>query len=245
MRTVDCDGGAFQILLDLSAAFDTIDHHKLLNLLEVCFGINGTVLLWVESYLMSRSQHVKIGTAVSEVIALLFGVPQGSVLGPILFILYTTLLAKVIEAHSLSLHLYADDTQLYIGFKVNDPVSTADTLTRLENCIKDIRSWMIIYLLKQNDDKTEFICITSNINKCLNISITVGGHIIKPDLLNIDPPKNLGVLFDSALKLDHHVNPGLVQGCCIHYEVAEKNRLEMILWTLRIHFNFVSHQNFA
>ena len=69
----------------------------------------------------------------------------------------------------------------------------------------DVRLWMIVNLLKQNDDKTEFICITSHIKDCLNISITVGGHVIKPDLLNVEPPRNLGVLFDSAMKLDHHV----------------------------------------
>ena len=85
-RAVDLEGGVLLILLDLSAAFDTINHIKLMYLLEKCFGLTGIVLKWIDSYLKDRYQSVKVGTAISEVIAIIFGVPQGSVLGPILFI---------------------------------------------------------------------------------------------------------------------------------------------------------------
>ena len=84
------------VLLDLSAAFDTIDHNTLLACLSTRFGFTGNVLRWFTSYLLDRFQSVKIGSAVSECFKLTFGVPQGSVLGPLLFSLYTSPLSKVI-----------------------------------------------------------------------------------------------------------------------------------------------------
>ena len=100
------------MLLDQSAAFDTIDHGTLLECLSSWFGVGGVVLEWFKSYLSDRLQCVKIGSILSDAKKLLFGVPQGSVLGPILFSLYTTPLSKVIQNHpGIGFHFYADDTQ--------------------------------------------------------------------------------------------------------------------------------------
>ena len=101
------------MLLDLSAAFDTIDHKKLLDLLDVSFGIRGDTLKWFSSYLINRTQSVHIGSTFSTEQTLSFGVPQGSVLGPILFTIYTTPLGQIIRKHGLTFHLYAHDTLLY------------------------------------------------------------------------------------------------------------------------------------
>ena len=87
------------VLLDLSAVFDTIDHTTLLNCLKSWFGVCGTASKWFTSYLSHRFQAIKIGSVLSELHELLFGVPQGSVLGPLLFSLYTTPLSKVIRTH--------------------------------------------------------------------------------------------------------------------------------------------------
>ena len=103
-------------LLDLSAAFDTIDHTILLERLSSWFELTSTALSWVKSYLLDRSFNVSIDGAVSPVYQLLYGVPQGSVLGPLLFILYTTPLSTVISNSSANHHLYADDTQLFLSF---------------------------------------------------------------------------------------------------------------------------------
>ena len=122
-------------ILDLSAAFDTIDHHCLLHILESSFGIQGNVLAWFQSYLTGRTQTVHINKCTSEPHELKYGVPQGSVLGPILFTIYTTPLGKLIRRHGLTFHLYADDTQLYLAFKPSEPSSIDNNISRLEKCV--------------------------------------------------------------------------------------------------------------
>ena len=103
------------VLLDLFAAFDTVDHHILLQRLEHSYGITGLVRQWFQSYLVGRRQFVRTGSSASSLVRIMCGVPQGSVLGPILFLLYTADLLLLIEGHGLCLHLYADDTQVH-GF---------------------------------------------------------------------------------------------------------------------------------
>ena len=100
------------VLLDLSAAFDTIDHQILLTRLSSTFGLSGTALSLITSYLTDRSQHITIGNHCSNSAPLTTGVPQGSVLGPLLFTLYTTPIGYILSNSSVSFHLYADDTQL-------------------------------------------------------------------------------------------------------------------------------------
>ena len=102
---VDVHGAAMVLLLDLSAAFDTIDHEMLLARLSSWFGIKGKVLSWMRSYLIDRSQFVKVPGATSSKSQIQCGVPQGSVLGPLLFTLYTAPLANVISSYGLSYHL--------------------------------------------------------------------------------------------------------------------------------------------
>ena len=204
-QSVDSHGGAILVLLDLSAAFDTIDHDKLLNLLDVSFGIRGDALKWFRSYLHNRTQSVKIGESFSDSHTLKFGVPQGSVLGPILFTIYTTPLGKFIRKHGLTFHLYADDTQLYLAFKPSSASSKLDAISRIEKCVEEIKIWMTNNLLKLNEDKTELIVITSrdSSSKEQNITINIGGHAISP---SDTYPKNLGVVFDSTCSLKQHVS---------------------------------------
>ena len=109
------------VLLDLSAAFDTIDHDTLLSCLLSRFGFAGSALKWFRSYLQDRFQSVKIGSSLSNLFKLKFGVPQGSVLGPLLFSLYSTPLGQVIRKYTgVRYHFYADDTQLFIHLSPDD-----------------------------------------------------------------------------------------------------------------------------
>ena len=191
LRAVDTHGGAILVLLDLSATFDTINHQRLPHTLESSFGIKGKVLDWFQSYLTGRTQTVQIKKSTSEPHELKYGVPQGSVLGPILFTIYTTPLGQLIRRHGLTFHLYADDTQLYLAFKPSEPSSIVNNISRLEKCVDDIRAWMKLNLLKLNDDKTELLVITSrpSTSQSLHISIKVGDQDISP---SEEPPKNLG-----------------------------------------------------
>ncbi|MDW0252368.1 MAG: reverse transcriptase family protein, partial [Nitrososphaeraceae archaeon] len=117
------------VLLDLSAAFDTIDHSILLNRLNSMFGISGTALSLLSSYLSNRTQHVTIDSQSSDPIPVTTGVPQGSVLGPLLFSLYTSPISFIFSNIPVSFHLYADDTQLYISFSSCDSSASLSILS--------------------------------------------------------------------------------------------------------------------
>ena len=135
-------------MLNLSAVFDTVDIGILLQRLTNRFGITGKVETWIASYLTDRSQKVKIGSSESSSVTLECGVPQGTVLGPILFILYTTPLGQICRKHSIHYHLYADDSQLYMSFKPSKPGLKEACLYQLEGCLSDIRWWMANNMLK-------------------------------------------------------------------------------------------------
>ena len=118
-----------------------------------------TALRWFASYLRNRCQAIKIGCTLSELSNLIYGVPQGSVLGPLLFSLYTTPLSKIIRLHPhIKFHFYADDTQLYIHLSYKNASSA---LAKLNACLRDVQEWMSLSKLKLNPEKTEFIVFGS------------------------------------------------------------------------------------
>ena len=137
--------------------FDTIDHIILLHRLHNDFGIQGTALDWFSSCLTNRTQSVSIHCYTFDPAPISFGVPQGSVLGPVLFVLYTAFLSTVIEKHSVLHHSYADDSQLQ---KSARPHQIPDFLS-MQKCIDDTKSWLTLNKLKLNDDKTEAMIVSS------------------------------------------------------------------------------------
>ena len=188
-------------LLNLSAAFDTIDHSLLYDCLHDWFGLDGTDLSWIKSYLSNRKQKIKIGDSFSEAVILPFGVPQGSVLGPLLFTLYTSPLSQVISKFNVTHHLYADDTQIYLAVDSRNFDSIMEELTK---CLKSVQEWMDGVKLKLNPEKTEFIIIGQKaIRESLapNFPVPLLQNNISPSV----EVKNLGVIFESDNSFDNHV----------------------------------------
>ena len=205
LRNLDSNSAVALVFLDLSAAFDTVDHHILLNLLSSRMGISGAALKWIESYLTDRFHSVSVKGAHSSKQKLKYGVPQGSVLGPILFTLYVQPVGDIVRQHGVNFHLYADDTQLYLSFKPSVSKSVESARTTLERCIADICIWMNQNMLKLNQDKTEFLIIQSRHSRNKSSyplrELTVGNTSV----IVSSSAKNIGVTFDSVLNMDSHV----------------------------------------
>ena len=201
LRAVDREGGAILVLLDLSAAFDTIDHHLLLQLLECQMGVSGTALAWFQSYLSSRKQCVCVEGTMSEERALNYGVPQGSVLGPILFTTYTQPLHVVLN--EIDFHLYADDSRMYLSFHPNSADSTNTAITTIGQCFCKVKAWMTSRFLKLNDSKTEVLVITSpTMTKQLQpVALQLGESTIVPS----QHARDLGVTWDTTMRMEQHI----------------------------------------
>lgn len=204
LTTIDQRKGVLLLLLDLSAAFDTVDHAILLNVLEKRIGVKGRSLAWITSYLEHRQQAVVVPDGKSDNQVLSCGVPQGSVLGPLLFTIYTQPLADILREYGLSYHLYADDTQLYLEFKLDNEISQEEAIRKTEVCAAAVRSWMAKNMLRLNDDKTELLIIypkSASVGSLPNVTITIGDSHVTPST----QVRNLGVVFDSTMAMDRHV----------------------------------------
>ena len=149
-QAIDNKCEAVLVLLDLSAAFDTIDHAILLDRLQDRYGFSGTVLRWIKSYLKDRLQCIVLDKILSRPRYLSCGVPQGSVRGPLLFWLYIAPLEGIISAHRLNAMMYADDTQLYIFMPKGNCFVASENLSQ---CLDDIMSWNLCNMLKCNPSK--------------------------------------------------------------------------------------------
>jgi exonuclease III len=207
----DLDSGkvAALMLLDMSAAFDTVDHEKLMEVLEVRFGVKGSALGWFKSYLSSRSYRVNVHGELSEVIALICGVPQGSLLGPVLFLLYIEELQDIARPYGLMIKLYADDSQLYVGLVPTDGEGWTSTKASIEECLASIKNWMVQHWLKCNESKTEFVLLgkSSSLEKLVfDPEIRFGDTVLQPMECRGKTGKTLGILLDEHLTLERQVN---------------------------------------
>ena len=188
--------------IDLSAAFDTVDHNILLTVLKNKFGISGTCLNWFKSYLTSRKCKVKVGEEYSTPKDLNFSVPQGSCAGPVLYLSYASTMKEVISS-SISLYGYADDHAIVDHFKADDRVEELQCINNIENCMVNIKKWMDSNRLKMNDTKTEYIQFGNKrqLQKCHSDSINVNDVVVKKSC----DIKYLGVWLDDTLSFRTHI----------------------------------------
>ncbi|KAF7253392.1 ERI1 exoribonuclease 3 [Varanus komodoensis] len=195
-REKDRGSTSLLVLLDLSSAFDTIDHGILLDRLAG-LGVGGTALQWFRSYLNGRFQKVVLGDHVSTSWQLCHGVPQGSILSPLLFNIYMKPLGEVIRRCGLRNHQYADDTQLYLSFSTNP----GEAVAVLNRCLAEVREWMRANKLKLNPDKTEVLLVGG-------LGFGEGGFdlVLNGATLPLrDKVCSLGVLLDPELSLEAQV----------------------------------------
>jgi len=186
------------VLLDLSSAFDTIDHSVLMDRLYTRFGLRGTALAWIKSYLSNRSQAVVIKDVHSFSAKLTCGVPQGSVLGPLLFSLYVAPIEDIIIAHSLQSMIFADDMQMYLVMQRSEQSSC---LSKLEFCVQDILSW--IANNKSLCNSSEILHFSSRYLQRQPIAaVNIAGSEIKTSV----NARDLGVTLDQCLTMSTHVS---------------------------------------
>ena len=194
-------------LLDLSAAFDTVDHDLLFNRLQETFGIRGVPLQWIKKFLTNRTQQVVCNNKRSITFELRCGVPQGSVLGPLLFSLYTAELVDVAARHGMEIHTYADDSQLYISFAASE---YGERAAKLSDALSDISNWMSGSHLKLNAEKTQVMLVGTRqqLAKINSRNMDVLGSTVP----FLDTVKDLGVMLDKNLSMEGQVST-LTKSC--------------------------------
>ena len=223
------DAGSVTLLglLDLSAAFDTVDHRILLERLGHDYGIGGLAIQWIESYLTGRSQFVRFNEVTSRTVPVTSGVPQGSVLGPILFISYSAAVIAIVQHHGFKVHAFADDLQIY-GSTAQS--GAADLMARMSNCVESVASWMSSNRLRLNPSKTELIWLGTSrrLQHCAGLTMSVCGADVRP----VECVRDLGVLIDSNMTLLNHVNN--VAGICF-YQLRQLRIIRRSLTTEAAH----------
>ena len=189
-------------LLDISSAIDTIDHPILVHRLDTDFGFTDTVLQWSSSFQTDRTHYVSLSNHCSAFTPEHSGVPQGSVLGNMLFTMYTLPLSAIIDSHSIIHHSFADDLQIQMSAP---PDRISELLHLMQSCICDVKACVTANMLKLNDNKTELLLVTSKRSKHfhnLPTSITIGNAQI-PFKKSV---KNLVFTLDCHLTINAHVS---------------------------------------
>jgi hypothetical protein len=193
------------VLLDLKKAFDFINHDLLLMKVKH-YGIRGLPLLWLYSYLSNRTQKVKVNDSISNVLPVSAGVPQGSILGPMLFILFINDVFQF-NATNCELYLYADDTAI---------IFAADNVIELQSCVDcffaQYSSWCMHNCIVVNPAKSNFLLYNTD-----NVVISIDGQMIN----NTNCAKYLGLYIDNRLSWNYHVSH-VTKQCCVKIGVLKK-----------------------
>ena len=187
-------------LLDMSAAFDCVDHNLLLEKLSSNYGLSNVVVSWFKSYLLGRTQQIFYNGRLSQIQPVLFGVPQGSVLGPILFLLYTAEIFSVVEQCGFKAHAYADDLQIM----ASSPATGFNMLTdNFVKCLSLIDTFMSAHHLRLNQCKTKLIPIGTWQQTSRLTTNSVSVNALEIPFCQV--AKNLGFYFDLHLTMQEHI----------------------------------------
>ena len=197
--------------LDLSAAFNTIDHQVLVRRLEHTFGVKGPALGWAKSYLKGRSCFVKVGNAMSTTLSSDTGVQQGSVLGPLLFALFATPLGDVISSIGVKFHQYTDNTQIYLAVSKD---SLSKTTLDLAGCTDAVYEWLLHNSLALNPDKSE-VAMFGTAQRVGKLNQSASVAVAGVQIALIDHVKSQGVTLDSHLSFDKYIN-NICRACYFH-----------------------------
>lgn len=198
---IDSGHCSLLVMLDQSAAFDTVNQDILMKRLQSSYGIADEAHKWLSSYFRQRHQSVCVAGKSSQLRELVTGFPQGSVLGPFSYPVYTSPLFGIARQYNVNMHMYADDTQIYVSFDLRD---TDTAVQNLERCMSDIRKWMSQNHLKLNESKTELLMVGSQSvrEKCNLSSLTIGNERVT----FTNSARNIGVILDSGLTMADHIH---------------------------------------
>ena len=181
------------LYFDIAKAFDTVDHKLLLNKLSR-FGITGNVLNWFKSYLSGRQQRVLLNGVISETLPVSSGVPQGSILGPLLFLIYVNDLPTSISSPSVDISMFADDTKCFSV--VESPADACVLKTEASN----VEKWALSWRLKFNPLKCKVLSVTRKHQPTV-AEYTINGEILQ----HVSTQKDLGVTVSSDMKWNKHI----------------------------------------
>ena len=188
-------------LFDVSAAFDTVDHEILFDRLQISFGLSGAFLCWLESFLGERSLCVVHGSTRSPWVPAPYGLPQGSVLGPLLYLIYTSDLASLLASYSALAQLYADDVQAYLHCSASDAIATTRAMSSIMGALE---TWMSSNRLRLNSAKTQFIWLGTRQQLARLDMVALAAAF--PLFTFSSVVRDLGVTLDRELSFAPHIN---------------------------------------
>ena len=197
---IDTGSSVLSVLLDLSAAFDTVSHAKLLTCLQNNFGIQGSVLSWLTSYLSGRTQFVSVDGVCSSPLPVPAGVPQGSVLDPLLFSAYTSPLHSVISSFGLNHQQYADDTLIF------SPIPTTNflpSMRNLEQCLAHLCMWFAHLAINPTKSDAIIFSTRQRLAKLRSTGLTTVS-VLDSSIPISNTLTILGVTLDSFLSFNNH-----------------------------------------
>ena len=231
LRGFDQNQATVIIFLDLSAAFDTINIEKVLEILEVEMGVGGTVLKWFRSFLEGRTQQVKIGNAYSESLEVPCGAPQGSVLGPRIFGVNVRSQPVVFKINTFSSSSFADDSNGRKQFALTFQFSIINN--DIIQCLRQIIDWSNAHYMKINPEKTEILLLCP---PSLNREVIIKGVIFEEQCIRFsDEVKNVGVWLDKNLTMNKQVNQIVSHGYKILKDIGrikkclQQNHIERLV----------------